>query len=68
MRRPRGGLVFALAATAGLLAAGGKASAQQSFFEEGNRLYQEGDYGGALERYLQIVDAGLESGPLYYNI
>jgi tetratricopeptide (TPR) repeat protein len=67
MRSPRRGCALLLVAV-GLLAGGGGASAQQAFFEEGNRRYQEGDYDGALERYLQIVDAGLESGPLYYNI
>jgi tetratricopeptide (TPR) repeat protein len=37
-------------------------------FDEGNRLYQQGDYNGALGSYLRIVEAGLESGELYYNI
>jgi hypothetical protein len=49
-----------------LVPAGGRA--QQGFFEEGNRRYQEGDYQGALESYLSIRDAGYESGELYYNI
>ncbi len=44
------------------------APGQEAFFEEGNRLYQEGEYERALESYLRIVDAGLESGALYYNI
>jgi tetratricopeptide (TPR) repeat protein len=44
------------------------APAQESFFDEGNRLYQQGDYSGALENYQRIVDAGLESGSLYFNI
>ncbi len=44
------------------------AAAQASFFDEGNRLYQQGEYEGALENYLRIVDAGLESGALYFNI
>lgn len=66
--RCRAGPALLLGVAVGLLAAGWDAVAQQVFFEEGNRLYQEGDYDAALERYLQIVDAGLESGPLYYNI
>lgn len=41
---------------------------QERFFEEGNRLYQAGDYRGALDNYLRIVSVGLESGDLYYNI
>lgn len=43
-------------------------AAQQSFFEEGNRLYQGGDYQGALDSYLQVYESGFESGGLYYNI
>ncbi len=42
--------------------------AQGGLFDEGNRLYQQGDYHGALGSYMRIVDAGLESGELYYNI
>ncbi len=44
------------------------ARAQESFFEDGNRLYQQGDYEAALENYARIVSAGFESGELYYNI
>jgi tetratricopeptide (TPR) repeat protein len=41
---------------------------QNAFFDEGNQLYQAGDFEAALERYAQILDDGLESGELYYNI
>ena len=44
------------------------AAAQGSFFEEGNRQYQNGDYDAALESYLQIIESGFESSALYYNI
>lgn len=44
------------------------ARAQATFFEDGNRLYQQGDYQAALENYSRIVSAGFESGELYYNI
>lgn len=43
-------------------------TAQESLFEEGNRQYQNGDYETALTSYLQILEAGFESGALYYNI
>ena len=43
-------------------------AAQQSFFEEGNQLYLSGDFSGALDRYLQIVDQGYGSAPLFYNL
>ena len=38
------------------------------FYQEGNRLYQEGDFAGALSSYLRVVEAGFESGEVYYNI
>lgn len=41
---------------------------QESLFDEANGLYLQGEYAGALDRYLGIVDAGLESGVLYFNI
>jgi hypothetical protein len=43
-------------------------AAQEEFFAEGNRLYQDGDYAGAVERYERIVEAGYDSGALRYNI
>jgi len=42
--------------------------AQESFFEEGNRQYQSGEYEAALNSYLQIFESGFESGALHYNI
>ena len=42
--------------------------AQEQLFEEGNRLYQQEDYQGALDNYLRIREAGFESPDLYYNI
>ena len=42
--------------------------AQESMFEDGNRQYQDGDYESALSSYLQVLEAGFESGALYYNI
>lgn len=42
-------------------------AAQADFYGEGNRIYQEGDFAGALEAYESILDAGFESGDLHYN-
>ena len=42
--------------------------AQIEFYQEGNRLYQDGDFQGALAGYLRLVEAGFESGEVYYNI
>lgn len=44
------------------------AAAQEAFFDEGNRLYQEGDFAGAVEMYERILAGGLESGELHYNL
>jgi len=46
----------------------GPALTQVEFYQEGNRLYQEGDFEGALASYLRLVEAGFESGEVYYNI
>ncbi len=51
-----------------VLTASGAASVQVEFYQEGNRLYQEGDFEGALSSYMRVVDAGLESGEVHYNI
>ncbi len=37
-------------------------------FYGANTSYEKGDYTKAIEEYLKILDAGLESGALYYNI
>lgn len=42
--------------------------AQEAFFDEGNRRYQDGDYAGAVELYERILESGLESGELHYNL
>ena len=44
------------------------AAAQEAFFDEGNRRYQDGDYAGAVELYERILESGLESGELHYNL
>ena len=59
-------LLAAVVAMAGLT--GPRVDAQEAFFDEGNQRYQEGDFRGALDRYVQILDQGLEGGELYYNV
>jgi hypothetical protein len=39
-----------------------------TLFEEGNRLYQESDFAGAVNAYESVLSAGLESSDLYYNL
>lgn len=41
---------------------------QEQRFNEGNRLYQEGDFAGAVASYGAVLDAGFESPELYYNL
>ena len=38
------------------------------FFAEGNRLYQEGDHPAAARHYQAVLDRGLESAALHYNL
>lgn len=37
-------------------------------FFQGNTAYQQGEYDVAARSYQQLVDAGLESGPLFFNL
>ena len=62
MRRACTALLLVIACSAAPVAA------QEAFFDEGNRRYQEGDYAGAVELYERILESGLESGELHYNL
>ena len=64
---PRPFLTLTAAVWLGLLSAG-VCAGQEAFFDEGNRRYQDGDFTGALASYVRILDEGLESGELYYNV
>ena len=63
-------ILFAVTAACGggMVGTPGPAVAQVEIYQEGNRLYQEGDFEGALASYLRLVEAGFESGEVYYNI
>lgn len=60
-------LPVALAAAAWFLAPAA-AHAQEALFDEGNRLYQDGDFAGAADRYTAVLEGGYESAALYYNL
>ncbi len=62
------GVTVFLSMLAAVLGNAEPVAVQESFFEEGNRQYQNGDYVAALESYLQIYESGFESGALHYNI
>jgi len=44
------------------------ADSNETLFLEGNKYYQNGQYEEALGSYQRILDAGFESGPLYFNM
>ena len=44
------------------------ADSNEALFLEGNQYYQNGQYEEALGAYQKILDAGSESGALYYNM
>ncbi len=57
-----------LAVSVATLFAPATARAQEALFDEGNRLYRDGDFGGAAERYTAVLEDGYESAALYYNL
>jgi hypothetical protein len=63
-------LVVALSVVASTIAfgAGNRLHAQEEIFEQGNQLYLEGDYPGAVAAYQTVLDAGFESVALHYNM
>ena len=44
------------------------AGSYENWFQSGNLAYNTGNYDQALSVYNKIIDAGLESAPLYYNM
>lgn len=40
----------------------------ESIIDEGNELYKSGDFEGAAQKYLQVINEGYESPVLYYNL
>jgi tetratricopeptide (TPR) repeat protein len=56
-----------LAAMIPVAAAGAPAGASEAFLE-GNRLYQEGDYPGAVKAYERILESGVTAPELEYNL
>jgi tetratricopeptide (TPR) repeat protein len=42
--------------------------AQDEIFQQGNQLYQAGDYAAAVEAYEAVLASGLESHELHYNL
>jgi len=61
-------LLMALFYSGALLALDAKDNEPNRIFHKANSLYEGGEYTKALEGYLNVMDAGIESGNLYYNI
>jgi tetratricopeptide (TPR) repeat protein len=40
----------------------------ESAFHTGNAMYQEGNFENAIDFYEEVIAAGFDSGPLYYNL
>ncbi|HEY2388021.1 MAG TPA: BatD family protein [Candidatus Binatia bacterium] len=67
----RAAMLVALAAGlagAALARADGGAASPNTIFFHGNALYGEERYADAAAEYLRVLAAGLESGPLYFNL
>ncbi|MFA5147398.1 MAG: SH3 domain-containing protein [Candidatus Omnitrophota bacterium] len=58
---------FLFIGPAAIAADGGKEDPGRLFYAA-NVLYEKGEYSKAVEEYLKILDADIESGNLYYNI
>ncbi len=55
-------------AMAQTVTSGAAAEDPAALLQEANQLYQENRFGEARDGYLAILDAGYESGDLYYNL
>lgn len=60
-------IAIALALLNGGATAQDKPDANQLFYT-GNHYYQKQDYVNAVDQYVKLLDTGVESGALYYNI
>lgn len=68
MKKIIAALLMALFLSTAAYAAEDKKVDPNQVFYLANNYYQKGDYIKAIEEYLKIMDAGVESGNLYYNI
>ncbi len=59
---------FVLAALALVVLSSAPVAAQSEIFEQGNQLYLEGDFVGAISAYEAVLGAGFESAALHYNL
>jgi tetratricopeptide (TPR) repeat protein len=46
----------------------GAASEAGASFTAGNAAYEAGDFGGAIDRYTEVANSGIENAALFYNL
>ena len=61
-------MMFLVAAASHAAFAEDAAKDPKQIFKEANSLYEAKDYTKAMEAYISILDLGVESGNLYYNL
>jgi tetratricopeptide (TPR) repeat protein len=61
-------LVAAVALSAGNAAGSPASESMARIFDEGNASYQKGDFAAAEGNYRRILEAGADSGIVYYNL
>jgi tetratricopeptide (TPR) repeat protein len=61
-------IITLIAALVAILPASANTGESELLFRKANQLYLDGDLPGAREEYMKIVQAGLESAELYYNL
>jgi hypothetical protein len=61
-------LVAGAALLLAMVAPATRVAAQAELFEQGNRLYQQEDFAGAIEAYEAVLSAGWQSAALHYNL
>ena len=61
----RSGVLFAALVLAAISVS---AETPEQVFQQGNSLYQQGNFAGAIERYESILSTGMANGDLYFNL
>jgi hypothetical protein len=51
-----------------MAAISGFAETPEQVFQQGNSLYQQGNFAGAIERYESVLATGMANGDLYFNL
>jgi len=68
MKSPQVMLAFMVTCILIIYAAPGAAQHREHLFDQGNQLFQKGEYSKALQKYNEILQMQYESSELYYNM